>query len=161
MEELLLKALSNKDISEELRYIEEIYKDDIDSKLLQCQLPVLKCLLKGKYVCFNDIYVEFKILDNSQQMLVSEVVVLVKLLLVSPASNAMGERSFSTMRRLKTWLRSSMNQCRFNNLAILQVHNERVDDLNLAEVGNEFTSKSDQRKTFLGTFSEQDFRAGL
>ena len=40
----------------------------------------------------------------------SEVEKLVRLLLVSPASSAEAERSFSTLRRLKTWLRSTMTQ---------------------------------------------------
>lgn len=37
-----------------------------------------------------------------------EVEKLVRLLLVSPASSAEAERSFSALRRLKTWLRSTM-----------------------------------------------------
>ena len=35
---------------------------------------------------------------------------LVRLLLVAPASSAEAERSFSALRRLKTWLRSTMTQ---------------------------------------------------
>ena len=38
----------------------------------------------------------------------NEVNKLVRLLLVSPASSAEVERSFSALRRLKTWLRSTM-----------------------------------------------------
>ena len=37
-----------------------------------------------------------------------------KLILVMPATNAVSERSFSTLRRLKTWLRSTMNQDKLN-----------------------------------------------
>jgi len=37
-----------------------------------------------------------------------QVTTLLKLLLVSPASSAEAERSFSALRRLKTWLRSTM-----------------------------------------------------
>jgi len=35
---------------------------------------------------------------------------LVRLLLVTPASSAEAERSFSALRRLKTWLHSTMTQ---------------------------------------------------
>ena len=38
---------------------------------------------------------------------------------VNLATSAAGERSFSTARRMKTWLRSRMLQARFNHLAIL------------------------------------------
>jgi hypothetical protein len=34
------------------------------------------------------------------------------------------ERSFSAMRRIKTWLRSSMVQNRFNNLAIISIEKD-------------------------------------
>ena len=58
--------------------------------------------------------------------------------LVMPASNAMSERSFSTLRRVKTYLRSTMCQDRLNYLMILHVHKERTDALDLKEVANEF-----------------------
>jgi len=38
-----------------------------------------------------------------------------------PISTATCENSFSTMRRLKTWLRFGMNQDRFSNLSILNI----------------------------------------
>ena len=34
------------------------------------------------------------------------------------------ERSFSALRRLKSYLRSTMGQERLNNIAILNVHND-------------------------------------
>ena len=40
---------------------------------------------------------------------------LVRLLLTIPCSNAEAERSFSSLRRLKTYLRNSMNQERLNH----------------------------------------------
>ena len=48
---------------------------------------------------------------------------LVRLLLVNPASSATAERSFSSLRRLKTYLRSTCGQRRLNNLAICHVIN--------------------------------------
>ncbi len=44
----------------------------------------------------------------------SEMIKLCKIILVMPATNAISERSFSTLRRLKTWLRSTMQQTRLN-----------------------------------------------
>ncbi len=57
----------------------------------------------------------------------SEVEKLVRLLLVSPASSAEDERSFSALRRLRTWLRSTMTQLRLNSLAVCHVHQEVLD----------------------------------
>ncbi|KAL1277341.1 hypothetical protein QQF64_024014 [Cirrhinus molitorella] len=61
--------------------------------------------------------------------LFKQVEVLLRLLMVVPASSAEAERSFSGLRRLKTWLRTSMTQTRLNNLAICHVHQEKLDAL--------------------------------
>ena len=81
--------------------------------LLKAQLPVFKLMLSGE---FHEIYNAFQSFDQCEKDLISEIVTVFKLILVNPATNAVSERSFSTARRLKTWLRSSMNQIRFNNL---------------------------------------------
>jgi len=45
----------------------------------------------------------------------SQVCQLIRLLLVSPAASAQAEWSFSALRRLKTWLRTSMSEVRLNS----------------------------------------------
>lgn len=47
--------------------------------------------------------------------LFTQVEVLVRLLVVVPCSSAEAERSFSALRRLKTWLWSSMNEQHIDN----------------------------------------------
>jgi len=49
---------------------------------------------------------------------------LMQVALTLPISSSTCERSFSAMRRIKTWLRSSMLQNRFNNLAIISIEND-------------------------------------
>lgn len=61
-------------------------------------------------------------LSTAEKNLLDQVVVVAKLLLVMPATNVTSERSFSAMRRLKTYLRSTMGQERLNNLVILHIH---------------------------------------
>ena len=70
--------------------------------------------------------------------LLSQVFCLAKLVLVAAATNATSERSFSAMRRVKTYLRSTSGQMRTNNLMVLHVHKERTDSLDLVNVANEF-----------------------
>jgi len=45
-----------------------------------------------------------------------------------PVSTATSERSFSTMRRLKTYLRSSLGNERMTGLALLSIHKDRQID---------------------------------
>ena len=49
----------------------------------------------------------------------SEVSKLLKIVLVTPISTADSERSFSTMKRIKTYFRNTMLQDRLNSLACL------------------------------------------
>ena len=46
------------------------------------------------------------------------VEILLRLLMVVPASTAETERSFSSLGRLKTWLRATMTQKRLNGAAV-------------------------------------------
>ena len=48
--------------------------------------------------------------------------------LVLPCSTSTIERSFSTLRRVKTWLRSTMNEERLNGLCMLSIHKKLVHD---------------------------------
>ena len=50
------------------------------------------------------------------------IVMLVKHLLLRPVSSAECERTFSCLRRLKTWLRSTMTQERLHGVVIGHVH---------------------------------------
>ena len=111
--------------------MEKLYNDDVNISVLTAQMEILQVLLKdGDYFCFDDIIVKIKELPNPEREMIKEVITLCKLILVNPSTSAAGERSFSTARRLKAWLRSRMNQERsVSNLTVLSVHKERTDRL--------------------------------
>ena len=88
-----------------------------------------------------------QVISTAEKDLMSQVVTLVQLLLVMPATNAINEPSFSAMRRIKTYLRSTMLQERLNATMVLYVHKESTDALNLQRLSNGFVSKSDYRKS--------------
>jgi hypothetical protein len=90
-------------------------------------------------------------MDPVVRRLFPQVETLVRLLLTIPCSSAEAERSFSGLRRLKTYLRNSMTQARLNHLAILHVHQESTDLIDLVAIAKEFVSKSDVR---LNTFGQ-------
>jgi hypothetical protein len=74
---------------------------------------------------------------------------LIRLLLLCPASSCTAERSFSALRRLKTWLRNNMTQSRLNAVAVCNVHREFVDCVDLCRLAEEFAGRSEiRRKTF-------------
>ena len=56
-----------------------------------------------------------------------EIQTLLKLLMVSSAISCEAERSFSALRRLKTWLRNSMMPRRLNTIIICNIHKDKLD----------------------------------
>ena len=69
-----------------------------------------------------------------------------------PATNAVSERSFSALRRMKTWLRSTMHQTRLNWCMILHIHSDETDKLDLIAVANDFVSRNSSRRSIFGEF---------
>ena len=60
------------------------------------------------------------------------------------------ERSFSGLRRLKTWLRNSMSQSRLNAVAVSHVHQDVLDSIDITELAAEFASRSQTRRALFG-----------
>ena len=77
--------------------------------------------------------------------LVPEYEKFVRLLMTIPGSSCTKKRSFSTLRRLKNYLRSTMSQNRLNNIAILHVYSEKTDALDLEKMMDEFIVKNEKR----------------
>ena len=80
----------------------------------------------------------------------SEVLVLVKLFLTIPVTTASVERSFSALRRLKTYLRSTMTQNRLNNVALPHVHKNDADGIDLHDIARDFITANNRRMHFFG-----------
>ena len=81
----------------------------------------------------------------------SEVIKLLKLLLVMPATNAISERSFSALKRVKTYLRTTMTQRRLNHLMLLHVHKDKTNNIDLKEISNDFVC-NENRLSVSGQF---------
>ena len=67
-----------------------------------------------------------------------------------PATSATSERSFSSLRHIKTYLRVTMTQERLNNLMIIYIH--RDWKINYVEAMEEFISRNEYRQEVFGTF---------
>ena len=75
------------------------------------------------------------------------VYILLTILGTLPVSTAASERNFSTMRRLKTYLRSSIGNKRMTGLALLSIHKDRQIDKE--KIMNDFVASSNRRTGFV------------
>ena len=136
----------------------KLYGNDFtrDTLLAQLDLFHTNYPLEGN-ISVHDIIKIMKAMSVAEKALFAEVVKLVRLLLVIPATNAVSERSFSVMHRIKTYLRSTMLQQLLNATMVMHIHKGLLtDDLDLKIIGNEFCAQSYYRKSV----SKVHFRNG-
>ena len=79
------------------------------------------------------------------ERMVPHVVKLIQLYLVCPSLTATAERSFSQLKRIKIYFRTTLGQEKLDHLTILAVYNAKLDNLDL----NTFIDRSElQPKVF-------------
>ncbi|KAJ4442705.1 hypothetical protein ANN_04294 [Periplaneta americana] len=68
-------------------------------------------------------------MDYSLEDSFSEVDKALRIALTTPVSTVESERSFSTLNRIKTFLRNTMGQDRLNSLAFCSIHKEYLHQI--------------------------------
>ena len=104
METLLLKAIAGEEINDELAWMHSRYADDVDATALKTELLVFKQIFKEKPNHFDDILKAMEETTSETRLLFPNVMIIIQLLLINPATSVTPERSFSVARRIKTWL---------------------------------------------------------
>ncbi|KAK0136743.1 Zinc finger MYM-type protein 1 [Merluccius polli] len=81
----------------------------------------------------------------------SETLKLLRILITTPMTTAESERCFSTLKRIKTFLRNTMAQDRLNALAMLSIEKrltQEIPDFNRLVI-EKFAHMKDRRAKFL------------
>ena len=131
------------------------YGDDLDRDVLLAQLQLFHTnypTTAGQSISVYDVIKTVQGMSVGERAIFVEMIKLLYLLMVIPATNAVSERSFSAMRRTKTYLRSTMSQQRLNSIMVLHIHKDLTNKFDLRYVGNEFRAKSDYHKSKFSTF---------
>ena len=157
LESLLMKACKQEEYGDDLEAVCTFYKEDFVKELLHTQLQTFAVhfqeVMKEKEtldnVSFFDLKNYFSTISSSQAALLHQVVKVMQLILIMPATNASFERSFSALRRVKRYLRSTMLQERLNYLMLLHVHK---DNLCLKTAINEFIQASQHRANIFAKY---------
>ena len=85
----------------------------------------------------------------AKSKMLSNLNLMYRVLLTLPVTSCEVERSFSTFRRLKTYLRSTMTSSRCSNLARMNVHRELVESIETNEIMKAFKEKKSRRLSFI------------
>ena len=84
-------------------------------------------------------------MDNDLSDAFPQFEILVRLFLTLPIGIASAERSFSVLRRLKTYMRSTMGQQRLSDMALLAIEDKTAAKLKLDDVIKQFASAKARR----------------
>jgi len=152
LENLLLKATRGEDYSDELQCVCALYTE-LDASNLKVQLMNLATQFGGNSTTMLCEILDYLCgLSPDSRSFFKEVCCVASLIIVMPATNAVSERSFSTMRRIKSYLRSTMKQSQLNHTMVLNIYKEELDNLDIVAVANEFVSKNEHHNQFFGRF---------
>ncbi|KAL2957991.1 hypothetical protein AAZX31_18G182000 [Glycine max] len=108
--------------------------------IFDCTLLKEKCLNLEKSLKHDNL------LDVDGLDLFSELTY--RIMLTIPVSVASTERSFSKLKIIKTYLRSTMSQQRMNRLALLSIEKEMLNEINYDNLIDNFTSQKAQKINF-------------
>jgi len=108
----------------------------INIESLEAEMTVIKNSIQNSDFTLNDV------LQKIDQNVFANLYKLMQVALTLPISSASCERSFSVMRRIKTWIRSSMNQDRFTDMSILHIERDISNIIESENILNNFALKN-------------------
>ena len=142
---MFLNSLKGESFQENLDVVMDTFCDDLNREELEAQLITLKFYPDEPIIEAKELVKFLQGLTAAQRRLILQVVILGKLLFVMPAKNAVSERSFSALKRVKTYLRATTKEKRLNHSMILHVHKDRTDKIDLVDAANQFVEWKDNR----------------
>jgi len=153
MESILMRSINRDKIEiSEIKKLLGIHVTDFNIDQLAAQLIMLPNILNSDNpsATIKDIVEIFKMLPETSSQLMNQVKRIIILLYTIPAASATPERSFSGLRRLKTYTRSTMSQKRLTHLLLLHLNRTILYEISLDHILKEFISRTAERKSVFG-----------
>ena len=130
-----------------LRPLIELY--DIDKDSIDMEAKLAKKTLGQKNLQYiSDVFKSLIPLKDA----FPELAKLIRIAMTIAVNTAHCERSFSALKRIKTYLRSTMCEQRLTDLAILSIEREISGTLSLDEVVDRFAGIEQNRRLLLSSF---------
>lgn len=122
----------------EFKLLIKTYNEDLDCSEMQIMGEMYLWQNKCKFMSISKNIVQlFCEIDNT---ILPCIYKLLKILITLPVTTATSERSFSTLKRLKSYIRNTTGQPRLNRLALMNIH--RDIPKTSEQVINEFSIKA-------------------
>ncbi|XP_048514985.1 zinc finger MYM-type protein 1-like [Athalia rosae] len=133
-------SLDLKKVGTLTRDLKEFYKSDIASEEFDEEVyQFLDLASKNDMRTPQDFY-EF-IIEEQISSTFPNVEIILRIYLTLPVSNATGDRSFSVLKRVKNYLRSTLSQEKVSSLALLCIEKDVFNGIDYEDIINTFAQK--------------------
>ena len=153
LEDLVISAANGNDFTLSDKF-KVIVDGDVEISKLNSELTLLAAYTKEVKPSVKEVTSVQTVLDVMKEgklnKVFSELHTLLRLYLTIPLSNASAERSFSALRRIKTYLRSTLTQEHLNHYLILHAHRELLDMVHTSETAAVVMKQNERRKGYFG-----------
>jgi hypothetical protein len=140
----ILKSLNDTELEESCTKLADIFShngsSDVEVHDLISKLKILKFTLPDGILSAMEIFEHVRDL-----YCYPNVSIAYRILFTMPVMVASAERSFSKLKLLKNYLRSTMTQDRLNGLAILCIEKKLLDEIDLIGIIDDFVSQNVRR----------------
>lgn len=161
IQEILIDSANGNYNDKKLNSVCDNFKKDVQKEKLAIQLKMFQNAretynsIKGenvRVVTSMSTIINFMNFIPGAKIMFSEIDKLIKLYVVVPFTSCTSERSFSALRYIKNYMRSSMTQIRLNHVMILFIYKNRTRNLMAAKIAHEFihSKSSDTRMLYFG-----------
>ncbi|XP_065651249.1 uncharacterized protein LOC136079439 [Hydra vulgaris] len=132
-----LKTMNTNEFNANCTNLVKHLEGDIEEVEFKNELSILKYILEDNYTIIQNF--QF-ILERNLEELYSNVCIVYRIILTIPITVAHCERSFSKLKSIENYLRSTMSQEKLSGLAILSIENAAARTIDYNDIIDEFAS---------------------
>lgn len=126
--------------------ISSVYPNDVCANVLKEELRIYFKIHKLSKIIFNDsesasISILNQIYKKGLQNILPQICICLRILSTIPTSMSTGERSFSKLKLIESYLRSTTEENRLNHLILLSIEHKLAKTLDYDDVIDSFAEK--------------------
>lgn len=146
---LMLEKIDNTDLRVKAENLVNTYEEDLDADFIEELIQFKAIFSCMPEIQKTSIHILFKALTTSPIITTfPSIEIALKIFTYLPCSNSSGERSFSVLKRVKTYHRSSLSNEKTSQLSVLCMEAEITKNIDWSELVNKF-AKGKARKKLL------------
>ncbi|XP_025200593.1 zinc finger MYM-type protein 1-like [Melanaphis sacchari] len=141
-----LILLSPEEITQKANKLQELYSDDLE-KSFACECVHFRAYLQSINTNIDGVIeLSIHLRGNNLDTVFPNVDNALRMLLCMAITNCSAERSFSTLKRVKNYLRASMEGDKLNSLSLLEIETELVNKMDFDAIIDDFATQKSRRK---------------